>query len=179
MKTLNIIYIIRIVLGILAAAIAAFTVSLNADNPLMNGITVALATYLVTYYILKWKFSAKVEQQSKILTMGIGIYFMMFILCWVLIITPFLAIPAAQFTVNTTNPAVGEEITFTAFGVDPDTPVTYYWNFGDQTTLNQTTPAITYNYSTAGDYTVTLTVINNDGLSRTTSQPITVGPLPA
>jgi PKD repeat protein len=174
MKPLTIIYIIRVFLGIVAAAIAAFTVSLSGGNPLMNGITVALATYLVTYYLLKWKFTPKVDQQSKILTMGIGIYFMMFIVCWVLIITPFLAIPAAQFTYNPTNPVVGQEITFTASGVDSDTSVTYYWNFGDETTLNQTTPVITYSYSTAGEYTVTLTVINNDGLSRTTSTPITV-----
>jgi hypothetical protein len=78
MKPLTIIYIIRVFLGIVAAAIAAFTVSLSGGNPLMNGITVALATYLVTYYLLKWKFTPKVDQQSKILTMGIGIYFMMF-----------------------------------------------------------------------------------------------------
>jgi heme/copper-type cytochrome/quinol oxidase subunit 2 len=42
----------------------------------LNGITTALLVYLLSYYILKAKFATKVEKQSKIMTMGIFMYFL-------------------------------------------------------------------------------------------------------
>ena len=44
-------------------------------SSLLNGITIALLVYIISYYALKAKFYNKVEKQSKIMTMGIGIYF--------------------------------------------------------------------------------------------------------
>jgi hypothetical protein len=35
--------------------------------------------YIVTYYIYKWRFIALVEKPSKILTQGIGAYFLTWI----------------------------------------------------------------------------------------------------
>jgi PKD repeat protein len=50
--------------------------------------------------------------------------------------------------------------------------VTYLWSFGDGTTAN--TGNVTHAYSTAGTYTVTLTVTDNEGASTTTSTVATI-----
>jgi len=54
---------------------------------LLNGISLALVTYLVSYYILKAKFVHQVEKPRKILTTGIGIFFLSWIIFWVLFYT--------------------------------------------------------------------------------------------
>ena len=168
LKTLNVIYILRIGFGILAALVATLVVNLKAGNPLINGITVGLAVYILTYYLLKLQFSNKVEKPTKILTMGIGAYFLTFIFCWVLFITPFLAPPTATFTVDSQNPVVDSIITFdasTSFDSD-GTIVKYVWDFGDETTSEEVTPTTTYSYASAGKYNVTLKVVDDHGLSR-------------
>ena len=174
MKTLNVIYCIRIGFAILAALVAALVVNLKAGNPLINGITVGLAVYLLTYYLLKLRFINKVEKPTKILTMGIGAYFLTFIFCWVLFITPFLAPPTATFTMDTQKPVVGELITFDATAsFDPDgTIVKYVWDFGDETTSDEVKP--THSYASASDYTVTLKVVDDHGLSRKNVTILTV-----
>ncbi|MBN1785086.1 MAG: PKD domain-containing protein [Candidatus Bathyarchaeota archaeon] len=180
MKTLNVIYIIRIGLGALAALLATLVVDLKAGNPLINGITVALAVYILTYYLLKMQFSSKVEKESKVLTMGIGIYFFVFIFCWVLFTTPLLAPPMAEFTVNpdptTEQLVIGQVITFNATASeDPDgTIVKYSWTFGDGNTTTIEAPIITHTYTTADSYTVRLTIIDEHGISMSNTTPITI-----
>ena len=175
MKTLNVIYCLRIGFGILAALVAALLVNLKAGNPLINGITVALAVYLITYYLLKWQFLNKVSKPTKILTMGIGIYVITFIFCWVLFITPFLAPPPATFTVDPQNPMVGESIIFTSIGEDPDgVIVKYAWDFGDETSSKEEVPTITHSYTVAGEYTVRLTVVDDHGISSSNTTTLTV-----
>jgi len=135
LKVLNVIYCSRVGFGILAALVAALLVDLKAGDPLINGITVGLAVYIITYYLLKLRFMSKVEKPTKILTMGIGAYFLVFIMCWVLFITPFLAPPTAMFTVDSQNPVAGETIKFTSTSDDPDgVIVKWVWNFGDENT---------------------------------------------
>lgn len=174
MKTLNVIYILRIGFGILAALVATLVVNLKAGNPLINGITVGLAVYLITYYLLKWRFMNKVEKPTKILTMGIGAYFLTFIFCWVLFITPFLAPPTATFTITPEQPVVGETITFDATAsIDPDgTIVKWVWDFGDENT--GTGETFNHTYTLAGDYIVKLKVVDDHGISRsnTTTLPV-------
>ncbi len=174
MKTLNVIYISRIGFGILAAVVAALVVPLNIGDPLLNGITIGLAVYLISYYLLKWRFMSKVDQPTKILTMGIGIYFLTFIMFWVLLITPSLAAPVAAFTVEPQNPAVGETIAFNASdSFDSDGYiVTYSWNFGDEGTAEG--EQVTHSYNTAGDYIVILTVTDDYGISMSTSVTLPV-----
>jgi len=180
LKTLNVIYCSRIGFGILAALVAALVVNLKVGNPLINGITIALSVYIVTYYLLKWRFMSKVEKPTKILTMGIGVYFLTFIFCWVLFITPFLAPPTATFTINPQTPeqplVVGEPITFNATAsVDPDgTIVTYVWDFGDETSSKEEVPTITHSYTVAGKYTVKLKVVDDHGISRSNTTTLTV-----
>jgi dipeptide/tripeptide permease len=78
MNPLVVIYWTRLALSIVAAAISAVVATLfdaSSFNTFLNGVTIALAIYLVSYYLLKAKFMNKVEKQSKIMTMGIFIYF--------------------------------------------------------------------------------------------------------
>jgi PKD repeat protein len=173
LKTLNVIYICRVGFGILAAIVAALVVDLRVGDPLINGITIGLAVYLVSYYLLKWQFLNKVEKPSKIFTMGIGAYFLVFIMCWVLLITPFLSAPTATFTVDPQNPVVGEEIRFTSTGEDIDGEIVKWaWNFGDENT--GTGKVFTHSYSSAGEYTVILTVVDDHGISISNTTTLTV-----
>lgn len=174
LKTLNVIYICRVGFGILAAIVAALVVDLRVGDPLINGITIGLAVYLVSYYLLKWQFLNKVEKPTKIFTMGIGAYFLVFIMFWVLLVTPFLAFPTAAFTVTPQNPVVGEDITFDA-SISEDTDgeiVKWAWNFGDETT--GTGESFVHSYGSAGEYTVILTVVDDHGISSSNTTTLTV-----
>ena len=97
MKTLEFIYWLKFALGITAAFICIgyglATHSISTDpsmftlNTLINGVSIALVTYLVSYYIIKSRFSVKVEKPQKLLTTGIGVYFISWIVFWVLLYT--------------------------------------------------------------------------------------------
>jgi hypothetical protein len=95
MKTLEIIYWVRLALGITAALICTgyglATNTIAKENPtyttLLNGISIALVIYLISYYIIKSKFSLEVEKSQKLVTMGIGIYFISWITFWTLLYT--------------------------------------------------------------------------------------------
>jgi hypothetical protein len=92
------IYWTRLALAIVAAAIstaAALALGERGLNTFINGLTIALLVYLITFYIFKAKFKAKVEKQSKIMTQGIGIYFFAWLVSWVLIYTIVLGQPPA------------------------------------------------------------------------------------
>lgn len=84
-------YIIRVVLGLVAAALSAVVAVLLGNmtdlSTLFNSFTVALVVYLLTYYILKAMFKTKIEKQSKILSTGIGMYFFAWIAFFVLFYT--------------------------------------------------------------------------------------------
>ncbi|MGB9914184.1 MAG: hypothetical protein ACPLIG_01320 [Candidatus Bathyarchaeales archaeon] len=87
MKPLAIIYWSRLVLGVIAAVISAFVATMQDAASLsafMNGVTIALLLYLISYYVFKAKFYSKVEKQTKIMTMGIGIYFISWLVFFIL-----------------------------------------------------------------------------------------------
>ena len=87
MKPLVLIYWLRLVLGLVAASISTVVTLLNDEvtyTTFINGLTIALVVYLVSYYLLKAKFTAKLEKKSKIMTQGIGIYFFTWLVFWVL-----------------------------------------------------------------------------------------------
>jgi len=87
LKPLVIIYWIRVALSIFAAAVSAIVATLqNAADiyTFVNGVTIALLVYLVSYYPLKAKFVNKVEKQSKIMTMGIFMYFIAWVVFFIL-----------------------------------------------------------------------------------------------
>jgi len=134
----------------------------------------ALIVYMLTYYILKWKFVAKVEKLTKVLTTGIGTYFLVWIVCWVMFITPLLKPPIATFTYSPQNPVVGETITFNASNSsDLDGKITKYnWDFGDETTGEGV--RTTHAYTSPANYTITLTVKDDQGLTHKKETILTI-----
>ena len=100
MNVLTKIYWLRVALGVVAGLISAavpilvqtvsgvsLTAQITETNTLLNGITIALLVHLISYYIMKAKFTGKVEKPSKIMSMGIFIYFFTWLVVWVLTIT--------------------------------------------------------------------------------------------
>ncbi|MGK7392347.1 MAG: FG-GAP-like repeat-containing protein [Candidatus Cyclobacteriaceae bacterium M2_1C_046] len=86
-----------------------------------------------------------------------------------------LTAPTADFTLSQSTACVGEEITITNNStIDPDATVVYSWTFGNGSTSSEASPAI--NYTTAGNYTVALTINYQgvSGCSATISQTVTV-----
>jgi hypothetical protein len=95
------IYWIRVLLGGVAGLVSTGAILLfqsfstnvsllemmGSINTLLNGITIALLVYLLSYYVLKAKFTSQVEKQSKIMSMGIFIYFFTWLIVWVLTLT--------------------------------------------------------------------------------------------
>ena len=78
MKPLVTIYWIRVGLSLVAAAISAVVATMQSATDIytfVNGITIALLVYLVSYYVIKAKFMNQVEKQSKLMTQAIFIYF--------------------------------------------------------------------------------------------------------
>ena len=97
MRPLVLIYWARVALAIVAASIStAITLAFGERgiNTFLNGLTIALVVYLITFYGFKAKFRTQVEKQSKIMTQGIGIYFFTWLVAWVLIYTIILGQPA-------------------------------------------------------------------------------------
>jgi len=82
--------------------------------------------------------------------------------------------PVASFTYKPPNPRVNETVTFDASGsYDSDGQiVSYSWSFGDG--LTGEGKIATHSYSKEGNYKVTLTVVDNDGRSSSTSKTLTV-----
>jgi hypothetical protein len=86
--------------------------------------------------------------------------------------------PTASFAYTPPAPTVGETVTFTSNSTDPNGfIVSRNWDFGDGTVGSGDT--VTHTYATSGDFTVNLTVTDNDGLTYTTTKSITVNQAPA
>ena len=86
MKPIVAIYLIRIGLGIISGMLGGFAALFMSATELttfLNGLTIALAIYLISYYLIKAQFYNRVEKKSKIMTMGIGIFF----ISWIVFLT--------------------------------------------------------------------------------------------
>jgi len=85
--------------------------------------------------------------------------------------------PQALFTFSPTQPSVVDAVQLTDQSSDPDGQVvSWTWEFGDGTTSTDRNP--THTYSRKGTFTVKLTVTDNDGLTGSKSQTLTVVNLP-
>ncbi|MCL0035657.1 PKD domain-containing protein, partial [Thermodesulfovibrionales bacterium] len=85
-----------------------------------------------------------------------------------------LQLPRPSFIYSPVSPTVGQTITFDAsYSYDPDGNITSYrWDFGDGVTeVGKTT---SHSFPWAGNYRVTLSVTDNDGVVRTSSKVVTV-----
>ena len=81
----------------------------------------------------------------------------------------------ASFDVNPAVPTEGETVTLDASASTPD-EITYQWNSTDDPTINSTTgdSELTHVFDEAGEYEVTLTVIEPDGTTDTATKTIDV-----
>jgi len=70
-------------------------------------------------------------------------------------------LPNADFSASNTNVEVGEIVVFTFTGSLGNTPTTYLWDFGDGSTSPGQNPS--HQYTTAGNYTVSLTITDANG----------------
>jgi len=166
MKPLSVVYSIRACLGIVAAAMC---VLLRLDD-LLTGVSLGIFFYLLTYYFLKHFFVARVEKPSKIMTMGIGAYFLTFAVVFGLLFT--LLIPTAVFTYS----VVDQTVTFDATGsYDLFGGIeSFAWDFNDTSTTTTTDRFVTHAYTTPGNYSVILTVKDNEGYTSTSQKVVTV-----
>lgn len=89
MKPLSIVYWSRVCFGIVAALICAVGSWASAElfNSFLQGLSMAIIVYILTHYVLKWQFIAKVEKASKLFTTGIGAYFFTWVVTWILFFT--------------------------------------------------------------------------------------------
>jgi cell division septation protein DedD len=87
--------------------------------------------------------------------------------------------PYAHFN-YTPNRLAGENVTFDAsdsYDVN-GTIVNYAWDFGDGVTAMSASPVVNHAYGNVHSNTVKLTVTDNDGLTDTSTQAVTVGMVP-
>ncbi|MCX6664145.1 MAG: PKD domain-containing protein [Euryarchaeota archaeon] len=82
--------------------------------------------------------------------------------------------PTAKFTFfSPFLPRINDTILFTDTSIDTDgTVVSWSWDFGDETTSNMRSPA--HNYTAGGTYLVSLRVTDNDGVSDTATEYVTI-----
>jgi hypothetical protein len=167
METLSKIYWYRVGLGVAAAliCIAGWALTNTLFTSIIQGASLAIIFYIITYYILKMKFITKVEKPSQVVKTGIGAYFLTWIISWTLLLSLILSptVPTAFFTYSPD----GLTVTFNATAsvpVEGRNIVAYSWNFGDNLGNVTDNPTITHNYAIPGDYTVLLYVTDSYGL---------------
>ncbi len=86
-------YWVRAVLGIAIGTLTAlydYATGVLAQasfsiNDFFTGVTFALLFFIISYYVLKIFYTDKFEKKSKILSTGIGTYFIVWIVTWVLV----------------------------------------------------------------------------------------------
>lgn len=82
--------------------------------------------------------------------------------------------PTADYTFTPNNPVVGQTVTLTSNSTDEDGTIeSYEWTFNGPKS-KQTGEQIQVSFNQPGDYDVTLTVTDNDGLTDTVTKTITV-----
>lgn len=85
-----------------------------------------------------------------------------------------ITVPLASIMANVTTGTAPLTVHFTGAGVDQSSILSYTWNFGDGSTGSG--PAIDHTYTSAGQFTATLTVVNAVGQTAQTSISINVLP---
>jgi len=86
--------------------------------------------------------------------------------------------PVASFTYTPLTPGIGQVVTFDASSsFDPDGLIIHYiWDLDGDGNDDASGPTAHASYNSAGVANVRLTVIDNDGLSATVTQPIVISP---
>jgi PKD repeat protein len=87
--------------------------------------------------------------------------------------------PVANITANRTFANPQEPIAFTSYSYDPDGYIqSYFWEFGDSTNVSTTkASSVVHSYSEPGNYTVTLTVTDDNNAVAHTNLTVVIKPL--
>ena len=87
--------------------------------------------------------------------------------------------PVASFSFTPANPTVGQQVFFAANASDPDGFIQQWnWSFGDGLSIIFASSFVSHTYNAPGNYTVTLTVVDNGGQSANASMTVSVRPRP-
>ena len=78
----------------------------------------------------------------------------------------------ASFDFDATTDIVGQAPLNVQFTSDSENAITYAWDFGDGNTSTEESPS--HMYTKAGDFAVSLTVTNTDGVEDSTKQSLTL-----
>jgi hypothetical protein len=96
MRPIEQLYWLRVAMGAIAALLCigygiAVPGAISNDgiplNIFVNSLTIALAVYLISFYILKGRFMPKLEKPQKLMSTGIFMYFITWLVVWVLLYT--------------------------------------------------------------------------------------------
>jgi K+-sensing histidine kinase KdpD len=94
MKPLETVYWLRFGFGILAALVslglglATNAISKSPDSQtFFYSASLAIIVYILSYYFIRSRFALKVQKPQKLVTAGIGIYFLAWIVFWALFYT--------------------------------------------------------------------------------------------
>lgn len=95
MRPLESVYWLRFAFGILAAFLSAgYGVATNEISAVeftfytfLNTMSIAIIIYALSYYYVKFRYALQVKNPRKLVTTGIGIYFLSWIAFWVLLYT--------------------------------------------------------------------------------------------
>jgi PKD repeat protein len=82
--------------------------------------------------------------------------------------------PVAAFTCSPTSGTAPQTVTFT--DLSTNSPTSWSWNFGDGNATGATNQNPVHLYTTAGNYSVTLTAINTGGSSTSAAQWVNISP---
>ncbi len=90
LKPTSVIYYSRLTAGILMGIVSTALSGYDPSGYLQ--LSLAITAYLFTYYVLRFGFKidpAKLRSKNQILTLGIGTFFLVWILVWILSYTVF------------------------------------------------------------------------------------------
>lgn len=95
MRLLEKVYWLRLLTGFLAAVLSIAYVMLLYGNPnvgqgsevLFSSVSLSIIVYVLSYYVFKAVYKGKVAKTQKLMTTGIGIYFLAWIVFFVLFYT--------------------------------------------------------------------------------------------
>jgi uncharacterized membrane protein YwzB len=97
MKPSESLYWIRAGLGVVIGALSAlydyaigWSLKKNTlYSDFFTGLAFALMFFVITYYLLKLYYFDKFKKKSKVISTGIGIYFLLWVVVWILVNTVF------------------------------------------------------------------------------------------
>ena len=86
MKPTDKIYWLRVILGLIGGSLASYAGFTGPGPNAFNGVYVAIAFYLISYYLSRFGLGVTLEgsEKRKFLITGLGSFIMLFLFSWIL-----------------------------------------------------------------------------------------------